>query len=50
MAHLRAPPVVDKQQRFKADQKPAAPTRITFEEAVRNSGLTPEQQRRLLES
>ena len=33
---------------FKADEKPAVVQRETFEEAVRNSGLSEEQQRRIL--
>jgi hypothetical protein len=49
IAHLRAQPAMPAHQRFKADEKPSMPKRETFEEAVRNSGLTPEQQRRLLE-
>jgi hypothetical protein len=49
ISHLHSQPVMPSQQRFKADKKPAIPKRETFEEAVRNSGLTPEQQRRLLE-
>ena len=49
IAHLHAQPVMPAQQRFKADEKPVVPKRETFEEAVRSSGLTPEQQRRLLE-
>jgi hypothetical protein len=35
-------------QFFKADAKPAATTQQSFEEAVRNSGLTDEQQQHLL--
>jgi len=35
-------------QFFKAEGKPRATGRQTFEEAVRNSGLSEEQQRRLL--
>ena len=49
IAHSRAAPIISSQQRFKADQKPTLPKRETFEEAVRSSGLAPEQQRHLLE-
>ncbi|MER8674598.1 hypothetical protein [Mesorhizobium sp. M0037] len=49
LAHFRGPQTLTAQQHFKADEKPTIPKRETFEEAVRNSGLTPEQQKRLLE-
>lgn len=49
IAHLGAEPAMPLQQRFKAEEKPVVPKRETFEEAVQSSGLTPEQQRRLLE-
>jgi hypothetical protein len=49
MTHMRGAPIVPAHQHFKADEKPSPPKRETFEEAVRSSGLTPEQQRRLLE-
>ena len=49
MAHVRSGPTVSAQQLHKSDEKPIAPSRETFEEAVRSSGLTPEQQRHLLE-
>lgn len=49
IAHLQARPAMPAHQRFKADEKPSMPKRETFEEAVRNSGLTPEQQQRLLD-
>jgi hypothetical protein len=41
-------PVVAAGQMCKADDKPEAGTQITFEEAVKRSGLTPEQQKFLL--
>lgn len=41
-------PVVAAGQLCKADGKPQAGTQITFEEAVKRSGLTPEQQQFLL--
>jgi hypothetical protein len=41
-------PVVAAGQFCKADDKPQAGTQITFEEAVKRSGLTPEQQKFLL--
>lgn len=47
-AHLAAPAQVHSQTRFKSDVTPTAGRKITFEEAVRSSGLTPEQQARLL--
>lgn len=49
LAHVRAEPSVNARQLHKSDGKPVAATRETFEEAVRNSGLTPEQQRHLLD-
>lgn len=49
MAHARSGPTVSRQQLHKSDGKPVAPERETFEEAVRSSGLTPDQQRHLLE-
>lgn len=48
LTHFAAPPQINRQQRYKADQKPEAGTQQTFEEAVRTSGLTEEQQRYLL--
>lgn len=49
-AHLAAPAQIHSQTRFKSDVMPAAGRKITFEEAVRSSGLTTEQQARLLAS
>jgi hypothetical protein len=49
MAHVRSGPIVNAQQLHKSDSKPVAHKRETFEEAVRSSGLTSEQQRHLLE-
>ena len=49
MAHVRSEPTVNAQQLHKSDSKPVAQKRETFEEAVRSSGLTPEQQQHLLE-
>lgn len=49
ISHVRAPSSVHAHAHYKADDKPAASRRETFEEAVRSSGLTPEQQRHLLE-
>lgn len=49
MAHVHSGPTVNAQQLHKSDSKPVAQKRETFEEAVRNSGLTPEQQRHLLD-
>lgn len=49
MAHVRSGPTVNAQQLHKSDSKPVAQKRETFEEAVRSSGLTPEQQRHLLD-
>jgi len=48
IAHFKGPPVVALGQHFKSDEKPALAGRETFEEAVRNSGLSPEQQSYLL--
>jgi hypothetical protein len=48
-AHFYAPPeAATANQYYKADGKPNVHARQTFEEAVRGSGLTAEQQRRLL--
>ena len=47
--HLDAEPVAAYGVRYKSDEKPAVQGRQTFEEAVRNSNLTAEQQARLLE-
>jgi len=47
-AHLAAEPVVSARQFYKAEGKPSIGGRQTFEEAVRNSGLTEVQQRSLL--
>lgn len=49
MAHVRSGPTVNAQQLHKSASKPVAQKRETFEEAVRSSGLTPEQQRHLLD-
>ena len=49
MAHVRSGPTVNAQQLHKSESKPVAHKRETFEEAVRSSGLTSEQQRHLLE-
>lgn len=48
VAHLKAPPTTGAHQNYKADTKPAAVRQQTFEEAVRRSGLTEEQQAFLL--
>lgn len=48
IAHFNGPQVIAQGQRFKSDNKPALGKRETFEEAVRNSGLTDEQQAYLL--
>ncbi|MEH6953042.1 hypothetical protein V4R08_17630 (plasmid) [Nitrobacter sp. NHB1] len=48
MAHVRSGPTVSAQQLHKSDSKPVADKRETFEEAVRSSGMTPEQQQHLL--
>lgn len=48
IAHLSATPSMAAHQNFKADTKPSAGARQTFEEAVRRSGLTEAQQAHLL--
>ncbi len=50
VAHLFAPQesVAASRQLYKAEGKPAATARQSFEEAVKTSGLSEEQQRRLL--
>jgi hypothetical protein len=50
VAHLYAPQqsIAAVRQHYKADGKPTATARQSFEEAVRTSGLSEEQQRRLL--
>jgi hypothetical protein len=48
VAHFAAPAYVPRGAHFKADTKPEAGEKQTFEEAVRSCGLTPEQQTSLL--
>jgi hypothetical protein len=48
-AHFAAERVVSAGQFYKAKDKPSTGARQTFEEAVRNSGLSEDQQRSLLE-
>jgi hypothetical protein len=48
IAHFKGPPVLARGQHFKSDEKPAISGRESFEDAVRNSGLSPEQQSYLL--
>jgi hypothetical protein len=48
VAHFAAPAYVPRSAHFKADTKPEAGEKQTFEEAVRSCGLTPEQQTSLL--
>lgn len=48
IAHFKGAQAIARGQHFKSDEKPALSKRETFEEAVRNSGLTPEQQAYLL--
>lgn len=48
VAHLSGQPIVAMNAHYKAEQKPVAATKQTFEEAVRSSGLTSEQQTYLL--
>jgi hypothetical protein len=50
VAHFRAPAEIRQSAHFKADEKPEANLKQGFEEAVRNSGLTLEQQAFLLSS
>jgi hypothetical protein len=44
VAHFKGPQVIARGQHFKSDNKPTLVHRETFEEAVRNSGLSEEQQ------
>ena len=48
LAHCNSQQQIPVHQRFKADQKPEATDRQTFEEAVQSSGLTSDQQQFLL--
>ena len=48
VAHFAAPAYVPSRAHFKADIKPEAGEKQTFEEAVRSCGLTPAQQHALL--
>ena len=48
-AHFAASQQIGQAQFYRADEKPQAIKKLTFEEAVRSSGLTPEQQKFLLE-
>ena len=47
-AHLRGPPLIARGQFYKADAKPKYDQRQSFADAVKNSDLTDEAQRRLL--
>ena len=47
-AHFGAPAQVQTRAFFKSDVTPAGGRKLTFEEAVRTSGLTPDQQAKLL--
>jgi hypothetical protein len=49
VAHFTAPASIPSTAHFKADAKPEAGPKQTFEEAVRSCGLTPEQQQALLD-
>jgi len=42
--HFAAPAMVQEAASFKADEKPQAPPKETFENAINSSGLTPKQQ------
>jgi hypothetical protein len=48
VAHFAAPAYIQSSAHFKAETKPEAGEKQTFEEAVRSCGLTPEQQNFLL--
>jgi hypothetical protein len=48
VAHFAAQAEAQPRQFYKAEQKPAVVARQSFEEAVRSSGLTAEQQRHLM--
>lgn len=48
-AHFAASQQIGQPQFYRADEKPQAIKKLTFEEAVRSSGLTREQQKFLLE-
>jgi hypothetical protein len=48
VAHFAAPAYIQSSAQFKAETKPEAGEKQTFEEAVRSCGLTPEQQHSLL--
>lgn len=48
IAHFAAQPEIRADARFKSEDKPAASAKQSFEDAVRGSGLTPEQQEFLL--
>ena len=48
VAHFNAAQAISQGQHYKTDDKPKAAEKISFEEAVRKSGLTPDQQKVLL--
>jgi hypothetical protein len=48
VAHFATGPADQVPQFYKAERKPSTAVQQSFEEAVRNSGLTPEQQRHLM--
>lgn len=45
---LQRPPMIAASERFKSDEKPAAPKQISFAEAIALSQLTPQQQQKLM--
>jgi len=49
LKHLQAPPVLASSQFYKSENKPKAQEQCTFEYALKNSGLTEEQQSHILQ-
>lgn len=49
MRHFQAPPVLASAQHYKSENKPIVQDQCTFEYALKNSGLTEEQQNHILQ-
>lgn len=49
MKHFQTPPVLASAQYYKSENKPMAQEQCTFEYALENSGLTEEQQKKILQ-
>lgn len=50
LAYLEQPPVVASAANYKSDEKPEAPAKVSFEELLDNSGVTPDQKKNIYTS